>query len=249
VINIQQSKTVAIVGLDRSVTNAIDLDLVTELSETLEHLRDDDDSRAIVLSSASDKFFSIGWDIPGLYDLTEAEFRLFYQAYNGLCMTLYTIPKPTVAAITGHAIAGGCILTLCCDVRVIAEGRTLMGLNEVLLGVPVPYPGDRILRDLVGARIAREVMEIGAFHEAAALLEMGVVDRVVPREMLRDTAVDAAHSMGGLPAPAYTVIKRNRTEIVEVLARSRRGEKEDAFIELWYAPETRKRLKAAMDKF
>lgn len=248
-IDVERADKVAIVRLNRSVTNAINLDLVSELGDALERSRDDPGIRAIVLGSGNDKFFSIGWDIPGLYDLSETEFRAFYRAYNKLCMGLYTIAKPTVAAITGHAIAGGCILTLCCDHRVIAEGRKLMSLNEVLLGVPVPYPGDRILRELVGARAAREVMEIGAFYEPAPMLEMGVVDRVVPPEEVWDSAMETARSMGELPARAYAVIKRNRTEIVEAQIRSRRGEKEDAFIELWYAAETRKRLKAAMQKF
>lgn len=76
-------------------------------------------------------------------------------------LALYTLPKPVVAAITGHAIAGGCILALCCDYRFISEGRKLMGLNEVKLGVPVPYLADRVLHALVGTRYAREIIESG----------------------------------------------------------------------------------------
>jgi enoyl-CoA hydratase/carnithine racemase len=248
-IGVEHVGTVAIVKLSRSVTNPIDLDLVNELGDAVERLRHDARTGAIVLSSASDKFFSIGWNIPDLYPLEIPDFRTFYQAFNRLTMELYTLAKPTVAAITGHATAGGCILPLCCDWRVIAEGRKLMGLNEVLLGVPVPYPGDRILRDLVGARAAGEVMEIGAFYEPPALLEMGMVNEVVPLDEVRARAVERARYMADLPASAYSVIKRNRTEVVEAQVRSRLKEKEDSFLDLWYSPETRKRLEAAMERF
>ena len=95
---------------------------------------------------------------------------------------LFTFPKPTAAAISGHAIAGGCILTLCCDYRYIAEGRKLMGLNEIKLGVPVPYVADCILRSLVGFRHAREIMESGDFYQPETSFQKGLVDAVLPLE-------------------------------------------------------------------
>ena len=132
-IGVEYHDQVAIVRLDRPATNAINLQLVDELAEALEGVKRDADVRSLVLTSSNDKFFSIGFDIPQLFDLTREDFRSFYQAFNRMCLDLYTLPKPTVAAITGHAIAGGCILTLCCDYRFIAQGRKLMGLNEIML--------------------------------------------------------------------------------------------------------------------
>jgi enoyl-CoA hydratase/carnithine racemase len=78
-------------------------------------------------------------------------------ALDSMCLEMLTISKPLVAGIAGHAIAGGCILSLCCDYRFISEGRKLIGLNEIKLGVPVPYVADCILRKLIGHRLARDV--------------------------------------------------------------------------------------------
>jgi enoyl-CoA hydratase/carnithine racemase len=202
-----------------------------------------------VLGSSNDKFFSIGFDIPELFDLARKDFRVFYQAFNGVCMDLYTLPKPTIAAITGHAIAGGCILALCCDYRFIAEGRKLMGLNEIKLGIPVPYPGDCILRQVAGTRNAREIMSTGEFYHSEELLQIGMVDQVLPLDQVLPKAIEKAGLLGALPHEAFGMIKRNRVETVEAQVLAHLAEKEQFFIECWYSDEARVRLKEAIKKF
>ena len=248
-ISVECHDTVAVVRLARDVTNALNLRFVQTLSQTLEHLKNALDTRSLVLASTNDKFFSIGFDIPHLFELSEDEFRVYYQAYNRVCLDLYTLPKPTVAAITGHAIAGACILALCCDYRLIAEGRKLMGLNEVKLGVPVPFPGDRILFHLVGTRHAREIMEMGEFYPSEELLQMGVVDQVLSLEQVVPTAIEKAAALGALPQEPFAMIKRNRVGPVESEILAQLEAKEQAFVDLWYADETRERLKEAMEKY
>jgi enoyl-CoA hydratase/carnithine racemase len=248
-ISVEHHDTVAVVRLARDVTNALNLRFVQILSQTLERLKNHADTCSLVLASTNDKFFSIGFDIPHLFELSEEEFRTYYQAYNRVCLDLYTLPKPTVAAITGHAIAGACILTLCCDYRFIAEGRKLMGLNEVKLGVPVPFPGDRILHHLVGARHAREIMEMGEFYPSEGLLQMGVVDQMLPLEQVVPTAVEKAGALGALPQEAFATIKCNRVQPVEAQILAKLEEKERLFVEHWYTDETRARLKEAMAKY
>jgi len=139
--------------------------------------------------------------------------------------------------------------SMCCDYRFIAEGRKLMGLNEVKLGVPVPYVADRVLHALVGARQARRVMEGGEFYGPEESLEMGMVDQVWPLERVVEEAVEKAEALGSLPGTAYGMIKRNRVEAVEAEIAAWREEKEGAFIECWYSDEARERLREAMDKF
>ncbi len=247
-ISVEHRERVAIVKLNRGVTNAINLQLVGELVEALQEAKQDPDVSSLVLTG-SEKFFSIGFDIPHLYGLAREDFRVYYRAFNRLCLDLYTLPKPTVAAITGHAIAGGCILALCCDQRFIAEGRKLMGLNEIKLGVPVPYPGDRILRDLVGARNAREIVEAGDFYPSEELLRMGVVDRVMQLEQVLPESIEKAASLGALPQEPFAVIKGNRVEAVAAQVLAQLEEKESVFLEQWYSGQTRELLKAAMERF
>jgi enoyl-CoA hydratase/carnithine racemase len=248
-ICVEYRDQVAIVKLGRPVTNAINLQLVHELAETLEGVKHNGDVHSLVLASSNDKFFSIGFDIPQLFDLTREDFRSFYQAFNRMCLDLYTLPKPTVVAITGHAIAGGCILALCCDYRFIAQGRKLMGLNEIRLGVPVPYVADCVLRHLVGVRHARDIMDTGEFHGPEELLRMGVVDQVWPLEQVLPQAVEKAGLLGALTQQAFAMIKRNRVEVVEAQVLARLEERERFFVERWYSDEARGLLREAMEKF
>jgi len=248
-LDLEYQDNVAIVSFTRSVTSPLNPAIVKKLTETLTKLRDEPTVHGLVLTSSNTKFFSIGLDIPELFPLTKKDFTTFLHSFNGLCIDLYTFPKPTVAAIPGHAIAAGCILTLCCDYRYIAGGKKLMGLNEVKLGVPVPYPADRILRQIVGAGNARTIMECGDFYGPETLREMGVVDEVLSEETLLPRSIEKASSLGKHPHPAFGMIKRNRTEEVEAKILKNREEKERFFVECWYSREVRERLKEAMKKF
>jgi enoyl-CoA hydratase/carnithine racemase len=248
-VSVEYRDRVAIVRLDRPVTNGLNLQLVDQLAQTLQRVKRDADVHGLVLGSSNDKFFSIGFDIPQLFDLTQEDFRVFYQAFNRACLNLYTLPKPTVAAITGHAIAGGCILALCGDYRFIAQGRKLVGLNEIKLGVPVPYVADCILRHLVGVRNGRDIMDTGEFYGPDDLLRMGVVDQVWPLEQVLPQAVEQARLLGALPHQAFAMIKRNRVEVVEAQVLAGLEEREQYFIECWYSDQAREALRVAMQRF
>jgi len=240
---------VTVVTLNRGTTNAINRQLVDELTGILKQIREDPNTQGAVLTGSNEKFFSIGFDIPQLFELSREEFGSFFRAYNRLCMDLYVLPKPMVAAMTGHATAGGCILALCCDYRIIAEGRKLMGMNEIKLGVPVPYPIDCIFRQLVGFKTARDASDSGDFFPPDRLIEMGMVDQILPADQVLPKSIEKARLLGSYPRQAFAMIKRNRTETVEAEVLARLKEKEEYFIECWYSDHVRKRLKEAMEKF
>jgi enoyl-CoA hydratase/carnithine racemase len=248
-ITVEKKKNVKVLQLSHKTTNAISLDLVNELIEAIEVVKTDDTIRSMVLTSANEKFLSMGFDIPSLLPLDKDQFSDFYRSFNQLCIDLYTLPKPTVAAITGHAIAGGCILALCCDERVIAEGRKLIGLNEVKLGVPVPYVADRILHALVGSRLAREVMEHGEFYPAEDALRIGLVDYLQPLDQVLGKALEQARLLSAAPGEAFALIKANRVEDVMVEILERLEVKQMRFVDCWYADAARKPLEEAGRKF
>ena len=248
-IQIEYQNEVALVKLDRPVTNALNLQLLDELGKALRGVKQDPDVRGLVLTSSNTRFFSIGFDIPHLFELAVEDFRVFYRAFNQVCADLYTLPKPTVAAITGHAIAGGCILALCCDYRFIAAGRKLMGLNEIKLGVPVPYLADCILQRMAGARNARDMLDSGEFYSPEQSLDKGIVDQVLPLEQVLPASIEKARSLGAMPQVAFAAIKQNRVEEIEARVLANREEKESAFVECWYSATARERLREAMEKF
>ena len=248
-ISIEYKDTLAIVKLNRSLTNALDLELVNELGDVIERVKQDPNVRGLVLGSSSDKFFSIGFDIQRMFEFPRNDFEAFFTAFNRVCFSLYTLPKPTVAAITGHAVAGGCILVLCCDYRFIGKERKLMGLNEIKLGVPVPYLAHCVLRNIVGARFAKEIMDSGEFYEPMESLHMGLVDGVFPSGEVLDRSGEKAKSVGSWPQGAFTIIKKNRIEEVEMRLFAQGETMERLFLDCWYSDEARTLLREAIKKF
>jgi enoyl-CoA hydratase len=241
--------SVAIVRLAKGVTNAIGMQLVNDLRAKVKEVRDDPEARALLLTSESDRFFSIGLDIPELIEYDKAQFAQFIELFDRLCIELYSLPKPTVVAIRGHATAGGAILALTGDHRVMTTGRVAMGLNEVRLGVTVPYPPDQMLRDLVGSRTARDVMEVGDFFNPEELLAMGMVDEIAPPDQVLFIARELATSLAASPTEAYAAIKANRTGPVVAAIEADLPAKQAEFVDMWYSPAAQAQLEEAMLKF
>ena len=124
-----------------------------------------------------------------------------------------------------------------------------MGLNEIKLGVPIPYPGDCILRQIVGSRISQEITYEGDFYPSEKLLQMGVVDKVLPLKQVLSESIEKAKLLGSLPQKAFVTIKRNRIEITKAQILKSLEEKQQSFLEHWFSTETRERLKEASKKF
>jgi enoyl-CoA hydratase/carnithine racemase len=248
-INAVTEDSVRILKLNRGVTNALNAELLKELEDSLGEIRNDPEICALVLTSANEKFFSAGFDIPELYSQEISVFKEFFRSFNRICLDLYTLPCPTVAALTGHTVAGGFILASCCDYRFMAPGKKVCGLNEVQIGVPVPYIADLTLRQLVGDREATEIMYSGTLLPAENAFQIKFLDALVSPEELLKEAVSKARTLGRLPRAAFQRIKTNRT--AEIAARVRQELEEDiqTFLKMWYSEEARERLKEAMKKF
>jgi enoyl-CoA hydratase/carnithine racemase len=228
----------AVVRLDRAVTNAINGEMVEDLSNTLKSLASDENVKGVVLTSANDKFFSIGLDIPLLFDLDVDQFRSFYHSFNQVCVEMLCFPKPLVAALSGHAIAGGYILAVCCDYRLIAEGRKLVGLNEIKLGVPVPYVADSMLRTLIGFAKARQVMDQGVFFEPYDARNLGLVDEIYPAEDLLERTLRCVSQLSENDLHAFAAIKLNRLEPVLADVENHIEAQETLFVDLVFRRNT-----------
>ena len=249
VIGLEQQDRVALVKLNRGVINAINQKVIGELGGALQRLKGDHAVRGLVLTSNNDKFFSIGFDLPEIYPLPQEEFGAFFRAFNLLCLDLYTFPKPTIAAITGHATAGGCILALCTDYRFIAEGRRLIGVNESKLGVPITYLADCLLRQLVGEHQAHEVVSSGELYPPEDAVEMGMVDQICSPEEVISAAVRKVRDLVMQSFDAFAADKDRRVRSTETQVRSHLDEEITLFLEQWYSPAARQRLGDALAQF
>jgi 3,2-trans-enoyl-CoA isomerase len=175
------------IQLARPPVNALNLELLRALRTAI------DDSvrasaRGIVLSGAPG-LFSAGVDIPTLLGGDRADVREYWREFFALCATMARAPIPLVAAVTGHSPAGGAVLALFCDYRVMAAGSYRIGLNEVQVGLIVPEAIQLALRRVVGAYRAERLLMAGAMLESADALacgfvdELATVDQVIPRAL------------------------------------------------------------------
>jgi enoyl-CoA hydratase/carnithine racemase len=227
---------VAIVTLDRPRANAIDPTLVAELRRAV---ADAADAPALVLTS-SQSLFSAGWDLPSVHAFGREEMSRFLGDFTGLMRELFVFDGPVVAALPGHAIAGGLILASAADERIAAEGKGEFGLSEVALGVPIPQACFEIFRHLLGDRGAERLAAAGDNVSAARALEMGLLDRVVPAADLLDVAVERARQLAGRSRAAYAEIKRRSR--AETLARFDRAAEGDPFLDFWFSEEAQRRI-------
>ena len=245
-ISVEEHETIAVLRLSNGVTNAISTELVDELSSTLGTIRKE--SRGLVLAGG-DKFFSIGLDLPQLLQLSRKEMDQFWQRFDQVLLDLYTLPIYTAAAINGHAVAGGTILAMTAACRFIGDSRNLMGLNEVNIGVPVPYLADLLLRQLVDARAADEIVFGGELIIPEEARAIGLVTDVIPEASLEAHAIETVQAMSVKPRHAMSQILENRTEKVRRRFERNRDVKRSAMMQCWFQPEVQQMLAEAAKKF
>ena len=245
-VSIESHDSVAILRLTNGVTNSITPEMVVELSEALKQVKSE--YKAIVLAGGS-KFFCIGLNLPGLLQLGRPAMTEFWNAFDKICIDLYTLPIPTACAIGGHATAGGAILALACDYRFIASGRKFIGLNEVQIGVPVPYLADMILRQIVGDRAATEMTYRGDFLSPEEAQLVGLVDGIFSQEDIESRVIEKMSELAALPTQAFQVIKANRVEEIRSKFKQHSKAKTESFLDCWFSPTVQPLLNQAAEKF
>lgn len=227
---------ITLLTLDRPRANAFDPALVAELRREVAASRD---AAALVLGS-SQTLFSAGWDLPTVRELPREEMAGFLADFCSLVREIFSFDAPVVAALPGHAIAGGMIVAAAADERIAAEGRGEFGLSEVALGVPIPRPCYEIFRHQLGERGAERLAAAGDNVAVGRALEMGLVDHIVPPDGLLDAALDRARRLASRSRAAYAEIKRRAR--ADALARFDRAADGDPFLDFWFSDEGRRRI-------
>ena len=188
--------------------------------------------------------FSAGLDVPALLQLKRDDFRVFWNDFFGLCAALARSSIPIVAAITGHAPAGGAVLSIMCDYRVMADGAFKIGLNETQVGLAVPECIQAALRRLVGTYRAERLMVAGAMLDAADAKAIGFVDELVATDLVVPRAIAWMSELLRLPPVAMSETRRlARADLAAVFADPTALPVED-FLDRWFAPEAQAVLQA-----
>ncbi|MGE5256356.1 MAG: enoyl-CoA hydratase/isomerase family protein [Hyphomicrobiales bacterium] len=237
---------VALLRLTNGVTNAIGAGLLSELDSAIREIRER--FQGLVLAGNT-KFFSIGLDLPELLTLDRDEMFDFWNRFEDLVLDLYTLPIPTAGALAGHAIAGGAILALTCDYRFMADGRRRIALNEVGIGVPVPYLAHLMLRQIAPDRVAVEMELASRFLGPEDAKAAGLADEVCAEEAVEARAVQRIRELAATPRPAFAATKQHRIRQIPSQFKAIRQDMNRAFLECWFMPATQALLKEAARKF
>lgn len=191
--------------LDRPPANALNPELLRQLVEAVDDAPAEG-ARAVVLSGAPG-MFSGGLDVPTLLALDRSGMEAAWSAFVDAMRVLAASPVPVAAAITGHSPAGGLVLALFCDRRVMARGEYKIGLNEVAVGITMPERILAALRRLVGPHRAEGIVVSGALFDPATALDLGLVDELADGDAVVDRALAWCRQLVALPRKAMTATR------------------------------------------
>ena len=233
--------------LSRAPVNALNPELCLELGATV-RTAVSDGVRGLVLSGGP-KVFSAGLDVPYLLSLGEDRQALMaaWESFFDAARALAGAPMPVAAAIAGHAPAGGCVLALCCDYRVMARGPFTIGLNETQVGLVAPEGIQYLLRRLVGPHRAERLLVAGDLVDADGALAIGLVDEL---HGVDDVPVRARAWLEGLLAlPRQPMLETRAIARADLIAALQPGRiRLEHFIDAWTAPDTQAGLRALLAK-
>ena len=187
--------------------NALDVSTLTELRDRLLALRDDDSARAIVVTGAGDRAFVAGADIKYMSGLDSDRAKEWGELGHDVAQLLETSPSPTIAAINGFALGGGCELALACDIR-YASSAAKLGQPEINLGIIPGWGGTQRLARVCGLGVAKELILTGRLVDAAEALRLGVVNAVYDPGDLLERALETARLLASKSPPALAAAKR-----------------------------------------
>jgi enoyl-CoA hydratase/carnithine racemase len=205
VLDLVHHDAVAEIRMDRPPANALNRELLEAVDAAMVRVQGEG-ALAIVLTGRPG-MFSGGLDVPAMLGLDRAGVEGVWQSFFNLTRRLAASPVPVIAALSGHAPAGGAVLALHCDYRIAAAGKFRMGLNEVQVGLPVPSTILLALEMVVGARMAQRLATRGELLAMADAQAAGLVDELVEPEGLLAAAVARAGELLALPPVAMNTTR------------------------------------------
>lgn len=232
--------------LDRPPVNALSPELILGLKKAIQ-AAPGDGARALILSGSPGRF-SGGLDIPMLLGLDRPAMADLWRNFYGLLGTIAASPVPIAAAITGHSPAGGAVLAMFCDWRVMAEGDYRIGLNEVQVGIPLPPVILAGLRRLVGPRHAERLAVSGEMLTPPEALRLGLIDELAAPEKVVDRALEVCQRLIALPAEAMTGTRqRARADLAAIFQTDLEPELQ-LINKMWWHPSTQTPLRALAER-
>ena len=203
----EKADGIARVTLNRPASlNALNSQVYAELYDVFEAIENDPEVRVVVLTGSGEKAFAAGSDVVEMQNMNTLEVQKFVAKIRKASDRIYTLTKPTIAAIHGYALGGGCELAMCCDLRLASE-KARFGQPEINLGLIPGACGTQRLPRLIGMAKAKEMIFMGDMIDAATALNLGLVNKVVPQENLLEEAMEWAKKLAAKSGPVLAMAK------------------------------------------
>jgi Delta3-Delta2-enoyl-CoA isomerase len=245
-IRFERQGALGLLRLDKARGNAIDDELLEDLARWIVEAARDDQLRGVLLASAHPRLFCPGLDLVSLVDRDREEMRDFMNRFATVLWGLFGLLKPVVASINGAAVAGGCILALTADARYMARGAAI-GLNEVKIGVPLPWSVVMLLKNTVPPTSLAEVALLGRNFSDEEAVRVGLVDAVTERDQLEQMALARLSEFAEKDQLAFGATKGWLRSQAVATMKAHEAETADVWLDAWFSAPTRERLRHTVD--
>lgn len=243
-ITIQES--VAIIALDRGKSNAMNEQMLDELKKIIVSIEQDPNILGIILTGKHG-FFTAGLDLIELYGYNEAQMKIFWAKFLDLVKLLTSFKKPLISAISGHSPAGGCVLAICSDYRVMADGEFIIGLNEVPVGIIVPDSIFELYAFWIGKGNAYRNLLEGKLMGSAEAKSIGLIDATSSIDSLMTVALKKMKVYLQLEQTTWQQSKLNIRKALIAKMNEDQTKTLDIMLKQWWSPSTRSILKTIIE--
>ena len=245
-LELTRTETILTIRLAHGKASALDFELCEALALAFAEANKSD-ARAVILTGTG-SIFSAGVDLFRLTDGGREYAERFVPALSRLVLDLFSFPKPLVVAVNGHAIAGGCIMTLAGDYRLMASGNGRIGVPELLVGVPFPAAVLEIIRFSVPPQHLQSLIYTGRTLQADDALRFGFVDEVVAPDALAARAEELARHLAAVPQRNFVQTKQQLRDKAISRAKHYSNQFDDDVRDIWSDPETHAHIREYLAK-
>lgn len=238
-IHLIKKENYGIIQMDREKANPMNHEFVAGLRIALKNFLEDDSIKGVIING-KENFFSAGLDLPELYGYDEIQFEKFWRNFMDFICDMVAFDKPLIASINGHAPAGGCVIAIGCDYRVMAAGNYKIGLNEIPVGLVLPRGLFEMYSFWLGDRVAYQYALEGKLFSPDHAKEIGLVDEVVPADKVLETAEAKLKQFLSFEQNSWRISKRQMKQQQLKSISSISDFEMNTFMQQWWSAPVRK---------
>ena len=246
-INTDINSSIGIISIDSPPVNAINPELVSSLSQALDSFKSNDKINGVVLQGRNG-IFSAGLDITHLFPKDREHIENFWKGFSSLLVSMFSYKKPLYSSISGHCPAGGTVMVIMTDYRIMAEGKYVIGLNEVDVGLTVPYGLSSVFQYVIGTRNAEDLLLKARLISPNKALQTGLVDEVCDLETLLDTTLERIAVVSTLYSPQQVKTKHILREHALKTMKKNLQNDTQIILDSWFSDSGQQRLEILFNK-